>query len=202
MPATDPFLLFTRKFRELGIPYMVSGGVAAIFYGEPRLTNDVDIVVFLKPEDVSRIGSAFPLEQFYCPPAETIQAELGRTERGHFNLIHHGTGFKADLYLSGSDPLHAWALSRARTVDFEGEALVLAPPEYVMVRKLQFYREGGSAKHLRDIQRMLLALGPGWGRSEMDALAGRLGLNPDWEAAKSSAGGKSSIPDTPPEAQK
>jgi len=33
----------------LGIPYMVTGGVAAIVYGEPRLTNDVDIVVRLTP---------------------------------------------------------------------------------------------------------------------------------------------------------
>ena len=39
MPAPEPFLIFTRKFHELGIPYMVSGSVAAIFYGEPRLTN-------------------------------------------------------------------------------------------------------------------------------------------------------------------
>ena len=37
MPAVEPFLIFTRKFEELGIPYMVSGSVAAIFYGEPRI---------------------------------------------------------------------------------------------------------------------------------------------------------------------
>ncbi len=42
--------------------------------------------------------------------------------------------------------------------------LILAPPEYVIVRKLQFFREGGSQKHLRDISRMLTALGEEWGR--------------------------------------
>ena len=47
MPAPEPFLIFTRKFHELGIPYMISGSVAAIFYGEPRLTSDVDIIAFL-----------------------------------------------------------------------------------------------------------------------------------------------------------
>ena len=33
--------------------------------------------------------------------------------------------------------------------------LHVAPPEYVVVRKLEFYREGRSAKHLRDIRSML-----------------------------------------------
>ena len=33
--------------------------------------------------------------------------------------------------------------------------LSVAPPEYVIVRKLEYYREGGSEKHLRDIRSML-----------------------------------------------
>ncbi|MBL9116106.1 MAG: hypothetical protein JNJ83_13955 [Verrucomicrobiaceae bacterium] len=43
MDSPEPFLIFTRKINELGLPYMVSGSVAAIYYGEPRMTNDVDI---------------------------------------------------------------------------------------------------------------------------------------------------------------
>ena len=35
------------------------------------------------------------------------------------------------------------------------EKIQLAPPEYVIVRKLEYYREGGSEKHLRDIRAML-----------------------------------------------
>jgi hypothetical protein len=31
----------------------------------------------------------------------------------------------------------------------------IAPPEYVIVRKLEFYREGRSEKHLRDILSMI-----------------------------------------------
>ena len=50
MPPPEPFLIFTRKLEEIGIPYMVSGSVAAIFYGEPRMTNDVDIYADDAPE--------------------------------------------------------------------------------------------------------------------------------------------------------
>lgn len=65
MQSPEPYLIFTRKLNELGIQYMVSGSVAAMYYGEPRMTNDVDIIVFLRREDVRRLQSAFAEEAFY-----------------------------------------------------------------------------------------------------------------------------------------
>ncbi len=47
MSPPEPFLVFTRKLNELQLRYMVSGSVAAIFYGEPRLTNDIDIILYI-----------------------------------------------------------------------------------------------------------------------------------------------------------
>ncbi|MEK0445077.1 MAG: hypothetical protein RLZZ399_398 [Verrucomicrobiota bacterium] len=67
MDVVEPYLLFTRKLQELGLRSMVSGSVAAIFYGEPRLTNDVDIIVVLHREDVERLQANFPDSEFYCP---------------------------------------------------------------------------------------------------------------------------------------
>ncbi len=63
MPPADPFLIFTRKLESLGIRYMVSGSVAAIYYGEPRMTNDVDIIVFLQRPDATRLEAAFPADE-------------------------------------------------------------------------------------------------------------------------------------------
>ncbi len=189
MPAPDPLLFILPNLNRLQIPYAVSGGVAAIYYGEPRFTNDVDIVLYLQAGDVPRLAAAFPSDQYYCPPEEVIRLELERARRGHFNLIHHQSGFKADIYLSGSDPLHEWALPRIRKSEIEGETLALAPPEYVIVRKLQYYREGGSTKHLRDIQRMLVAMGPDWDRSAAEGLLRQHGLEAEWDAAKGYTGG-------------
>ncbi len=181
MQSPEPFLIFTRKLNELGLRYMVSGSVAAIYYGEPRMTNDVDIIVFLKREDAIRIEQAFPADEFYCPPREVIQIELSRPQRGHFNLIHHETGFKADIYLSGHDNLHVWGLANARSVDIEGDLVVFAPPEYVIVRKLQFYREGEAAKHLRDISRMMSSLGGEWDCQPLIELIKQHGLDNEWQ---------------------
>lgn len=63
MPETEtnPFLLFIRRLETLGVPYMVTGSVASTLYGEPRLTNDVDIVAEIDRKDCEAIASLFPL---------------------------------------------------------------------------------------------------------------------------------------------
>ncbi len=183
MPPPEPYLIFIQKLNALDVRHMVSGSVAAIFYGEPRLTNDVDIIVFLRREDAGRLVKAFPPEEFYCPPLEIIESERVRDQRGHFNLIHHETGFKADMYMAGRDELHEWGLSRAAKVDIEGCQVVFAPPEYVIVRKLQFFREGGSPKHLRDIGRMLIGLGDEWNRGELIGMIQKHRLQEEWQMA-------------------
>lgn len=151
MPGHNPINIFISKLNSLGIRYIVTGAVASIIYGEPRLTHDLDIVIELNSDDISRFASTFPIKDFYCPPPEVIRVEVTRQQRGHFNLIHHNTGFKADVYVSGQDKLHKWAMDQRKCVDFEGDSLWLAPVEYVILRKLEYYQEGGSEKHLGDI---------------------------------------------------
>jgi hypothetical protein len=180
MPEPDLFLLFVRPLNRAGIRYVVSGSVAAIFYGEPRLTHDVDFIVFLNAHDIQKLLAVFPASEFYLPPRETMLAETAREQHGHFNLIHHDTGFKADLYPTGRDELNAWAFRGKRPVEFEGETILLAPPEYVIVRKLEYYREGGAEKHLRDIRAMLAVSGEQLDRAIMSEWIQRRGLATEW----------------------
>jgi hypothetical protein len=180
MPEANLFLMFTQRLNTLGVPYMVSGSVAVIIYGEPRLTLDVDLIVVLDRGRIARLPEVFPPTEFYCPPAEVIAVEAAREQRGHFNIIHHETGFKADVYLSGRDPLHAWGLARARRLEVEGQALVVAPPEYVILRKLEYFREGGSEKHLRDIRSMLKTSPEAIQLAELEQQIAARGLQQPW----------------------
>jgi hypothetical protein len=121
------------------------------------MTHDIDIVVEISHGDAARLPVVFPPGSFYCPPLETLHAEIRRKQRGHFNLIHHDTGFKADLYLVGVDKLHLWAMERRRKITLGEETVWIAPIEYVIIRKLEYHREGGSDKHLDDIRGMIAA---------------------------------------------
>lgn len=182
MPAPSPLASFLEPLERLDLPYCVTGSVAASVYGEPRLTADIDVVLLMRVEDLAALRAAFPDDAYYVPPDETLRLELARSSRGAFNLVHHASQFKADVYLAGRDPLHAWALGHRRRVSIEGGGAWIAPPEYVVVRKLEFLREGGSDKHARDIRFMLAATAID--RAFVEAEVARLGLHEQWQRCK------------------
>jgi len=182
MQEDSLFLLFARPLNRLEIPYMVTGAVATILYGEPRLTHDIDLVVEIARDRVGNFCKAFPLDSFYCPPEEVLRTEIARRTRGHFNLLHHQTGFRADVYLHGEDPLHAWGMARRRRIPLGADRIWVAPPEYVILRKLQYYREGKSEKHLRDIAGMLELLGDTIERTVVNDMVLEHGLSAEWQA--------------------
>jgi len=181
MPEPDLFLVFVEPLNRAGIPYMVTGSVAGIVYGEPRLTHDVDLVVELDAHRIEDFIAVFPEEEFYCPPDMVIGTEIRRDTRGHFNLIHHASGFKADIYPVGRDALHLWAMGRRRATEMGGMQVWMAPPEYVILRKLQFYQEGGSDKHLRDIRSILEMSASLIDRDELETRVSQLGLKAVWK---------------------
>jgi hypothetical protein len=146
---------FIRPLITTGLPYAVTGSVAAMTYGEPRLTNDIDLVLEIKTSDIPLLIQAFPEADFYLPPSDVIATEIVRGNRGHLNIISQHSLLKADVYLVSGDPLHAWAMKNIKIIEIERLPVAFTPPEYLIIRKLEFFREGGSQKHLRDIAAML-----------------------------------------------
>jgi len=182
MPAPEPLAPFLEPLERLGLPYCVTGSVAASVYGEPRLTADIDVVLLLKVSDIVAFRSAFPDSAYYVPPDETLRLELARASRGMFKFIHHVSQFKADIYLAGRDASHAWALAHRRRIRLGEGGAWIAPPEYVILRKLEFLRESGQDKHLRDIRFMLAASAVD--RAFLETEVTRLGLDVQWRACQ------------------
>ena len=153
-------------------------------YGEPRATRDIDVILALSLADLNRLQALFPENEFYLPPVEALVTEVHRDHRGMFNLLHHGSGYKADLFLAARDPLHAWALRHRHRKPYnealpDQDLIWVAPPEYIILRKLEYFREGDDNKHLRDI-RFMLEVTPEMDRAFMDSQIERLGLQAQW----------------------
>lgn len=174
---------FIRPLERHGFRYLVTGSVASMAYGEPRLTNDIDLILEIGANDVIPLIASFPEADYYLPPVEVIHSERIRPQRGHFNIIHQNTMLKADVYLAGSDPLHRWAFQNARQMDIEGSRVSFAPPEYVIIRKLEFFREGGSEKHLRDIASILMESDTGLNTDFIERETMARGLSAPWKRA-------------------
>ena len=135
--SDDLFTLFCTPLRAAGIEAMVTGGVAAMIYGEPRLTTDIDLVVALDEDRVPALVEAFPEAEYLRPPLELLRLEARRAARGRVTLIHRQTELSADLHLLGEDdgdPEGAARMRRLemRAMDAIGRPL---PPSHAEERK-------------------------------------------------------------------
>jgi hypothetical protein len=75
-------------------------------------------------------------------------------------------------------------MENIRTIDIEGLPVAFTPPEYLIIRKLEFFREGGSQKHLRDIASMLEESHSIINHAFLEHHLTQLGLEPQWQAAQ------------------
>jgi hypothetical protein len=160
------FTYVIQVLERLDIPYMVVGGFAAIFYGEPRLTIDVDIVVDMKWEHIAPFVAAFPIPDYYVSE-EGVRDSLQR--RYPFNVIQPTTGAKVDLVPLPHDPFTRAAFQRRRRLEYDesGCSATFITPEDIIVAKLIAYRETESDKHLRDARGVLMTQ---WGELDLEAV--------------------------------
>jgi hypothetical protein len=168
-----------RALDQLDLRYMLVGSIASAAYGEPRMTQDIDLVVDLREDDVDALCHQFDPEHFYISRDAALQA----VRRQHqFNIIHPESGGKIDIL---TVPRNAWGKTeflRRQEVQVLPDLLgYCARPEDVILGKMQYYREGGSDKHLRDIAGILTVRGNLLDRQYIRDWSQRLGLLEIWQ---------------------
>lgn len=169
-----------QNLERVRVRYAIVGSFASGVWGESRLTQDIDIVVDLKPSDVDSICAAFPDPEFYLSrPA----AQEAVTRSGQFNVINPSSGNKIDFMVAGTTKWVLAQLDRSKQVPvFSDQSANVAAPEDVILGKLIYYREGGSEKHLRDIRGMLKFSGDTIDLEYMNTSSRHLGVRDMWEA--------------------
>lgn len=186
MEQSELLRYFTNVLEQLGLRYFVTGSVATIFFGEPRFTNDIDIVVDLPENRISAFCKSFPGDDFYVSEEAVRRAVRGK---GQFNVIHPASGLKVDVMVPSPSEFNRSRFARARRLrpspDFEA---VFATAEDVILKKLEYYRDGGSEKHLRDIAGVLKISGAQIDFTYIDEWARQLGLSDIWTKVRTTAG--------------
>lgn len=143
----------TRVLTLLDVRYFVTGSTATIFYGEPRFTNDIDIVIELPEDKVDLFCHYFPLSDYYISRDAVIDALHTYSQ---FNIIHPFSGLKIDLIIPEPTLFNQERFRRARQVHAGDNCdPYFASPEDAILKKLEYYSQGGSDKHLRDIAGMI-----------------------------------------------
>ena len=165
---------------RLGLVYLVVGSTATITYGEPRFTNDIDIVVDLPVEKIEAFCEAFPSSEFYI----SLQAVRQAVEkRFQFNVVHPASGLKIDfIVLSDSDFDRSRRQRRRQLRVLADGPTWFASPEDVILKKMIYFQEGGSDKHLRDIAGVLRIQGSQLDRSYVAKWANLLSVETIWRS--------------------
>lgn len=169
-----------RCFESIKIPYLVTDAVASIAYGEPRFTKDIDIVADIKEEHIVGIKKCFPEEEFYLDESSIREAIR---DLHQFKIIHPSSGLKIDVIIRKKDAFDNSRFSRVRRIrPVEDTEANFASPEDVIIKKLEYYKEGGSEKHLRDITGILKISEELIDYNYISEWVDRLGLSEIWEA--------------------
>ena len=97
MEPTDLLALVGAQLDRIGCPRFTTGSVASMVYGEPRFTNDIDIVVRLDERKAREVAAAFVGDDWYVSTEAAVEAVR---HHGMFNIIHVPSGLNADLIVA------------------------------------------------------------------------------------------------------
>jgi hypothetical protein len=178
MEPSELLRFLVLALERLQVRYFVTGSTATIFYGEPRFTNDIDIVVALPESLIDAFCSEFPEGDFYVD-AEAVRDAI--RQRSQFNILHPRSGLKIDVIVPAATEFNRSRFDRVRRVHAGGDwDALFASPEDAILKKMEYFREGGSDKHLRDIAGVLKTSGAEIDNDYVERWAAILDLSEIW----------------------
>jgi hypothetical protein len=158
LPAPEVARLLADALEGARVPYAVGGAIAYGFHGPPRATNDVDLNVFLEPEELGPALDALAAAGATVDRSGSIESAR---RRGDFS-IRFG-GMRVDVFTPSIELSYSAA---SRTVNFEllGRPVRILSAEDLVLFKLLFFRP----KDILDIERLLRFRGADLDRSYID----------------------------------
>lgn len=174
-----------RTLEQLGIDYMVTGSIVSSLQGEPRSTQDIDIVVNLLRSKVHDLAGAFPPPDYYLDEEAVAEAVSGK---GMANLIDTASGDKVDFWLLTTEPFDQSRFGRRYNEDVLGMRIAVSAPEDTILMKLRWSRmSSGSEKQFTDVVRVYEVQ---YGKLDLAYLhewALKLGIESDMERLRNEA---------------
>jgi hypothetical protein len=174
----DPIEIATdtgARLDALGVTWVIGGSIASSVHGEPRSTQDVDMVVALRVGHVTPFAKAMGRD--YYVDADAMRAAVTAGES--FNAVHFTSAIKVDFFVAGDDPFEAERLQRRQRIGMpNGAVLYVDTAEHTLLRKLEWYRRGGevSERQWRDVQAIVRIQGDRLDLDHLRLWASRLGV--------------------------
>lgn len=121
-----------NKLNKSKIPYMIIGGQAVLFYGEPRATKDIDVTLGINIDKIDRIKSVIK-ELGFNYLVNDIEAFAGKTMV--VPVVDKKSGIRIDFILSFS-LYEKQAMARTKMVKIGRTIIKYASLEDTIIHKI------------------------------------------------------------------
>jgi len=156
-----------EQLQARGQEYALGGAIALGYWGAPRGTVDVDVTLYLPPEQSSEC--VWLLQEIGCEFSQT-EAIGSLGEHGFCRVTFAGMG--VDVFLP-IVPFYETARARRKRVELGGQPIMIWDAESLAVFKMMFFRR----KDLADIEQILRTQGTQFDRLWVrEQLAGMYGI--------------------------
>ena len=152
-----------KRLDDSNIPYMLSGSMCSSFHGQPRATNDADIVI--DPTKKQLVHFLNSLGQNYYVSKETALEALKNNSM--FNIIDTQAGWKADIIIRKNRAYSRQEFARRTNELVMGINLWILSPEDSILSKLEWSKGRESQIQFNDA---LGVLNVQWDRLDFDYL--------------------------------
>ena len=176
--------LVIEALEAAGVEYLIGGAIAEWAWGEPRATQDLDLVVKIPIKAVNKLSKELEKRDMLIPAEIILDSILEDRADIPINAIHMYSGFKADLYpVREGDELRQSAFQRRERVDYGppiGKVYIHSPEDLILY-KLIYFGLSQQPKHSRDIAAILRAKRDQLDFDYIEKWVTRLGLNSMWK---------------------
>lgn len=187
MSAADLLRAVATRLEAAGIPFMLTGSVAAAFHGAGRATMDLDLVVDATRDQLRVFVASLAGLNLYVSADAAMDA---LDHESMFNVVDPTTGWKADLIIRKSRPFSHGEFARRRAFEFEGTSLWVVSVEDLIVAKLEWAKLGASARQIEDVTAMLRIAADTLDHAYLDRWISELDLAAPWHAAQKALEGE------------
>jgi hypothetical protein len=141
----------SRRFEQVGVPYMLTGSMAMNYYAQPRMTRDIDVVIAIAEKDIDRIVALFRPD--YYVSEQSIRESLAH--ESIFNLIHNESVIKVDCIIRKNSAYRREEFDRRQKISILDFTTFIVSKEDLIISKLFWAKDSHSEIQLGDARNLL-----------------------------------------------
>jgi hypothetical protein len=164
---------------------MLAGSFASSYHGDPRTTNDIDLVIAPTRESLEAFVRSLDPAAYYVSEEAALDAFR---RRGQFNVVALESGWKVDLILRKERAFSHSEFERREAAAIDETQVFVATAEDTIVAKLEWARAGESERQLRDVAGILELRSSDLDVDYIERWVEELGLHAEWTRAKALLG--------------